>query len=303
MLAGKPQSGPLLVIVGVVMALSYGTVFGDEAKDQEDFVKANDRIIALSTTANLSKEERQNRVRQLEAMSQEIEQNWGDRDVEKYGRLMYTLCARIDGMNVQVESRKYIAQSLAIRALEKADKMPLDVHCDLLRVARKNVGQDGKPLDGIARSELRKSLTILQLVAWHRIEKAVDASWDPEDDPPVLNVLPPDGANAEAGVAPEAIADPKLRAEYERAIQVNRLKIERARLQHQARDLEKYWVPGVERFLIEAYMEAPDRLEELEALLNSYVDDKAKRARILNAVKNKKMPEELVLKNTTQPAQ
>ena len=301
MLIGKKQSGLFLVVVGVAIALLSDPVYGDEAKDQEDFMKATDRVMAIGTTENLSERERQDRVRQLEAMGQEIEKNWGDRDVEKYGRLMDTLCARIDGMDVQLKSRGYIAQSLAVRALEQADKMPLDVHCDLLRGVRKNVGQDGKALEGNAWAELRKSLATLQLVGWQRIEETIDESWD-TDDTGVGNVMPPLGANVDSGVAPEAIADLKLRAEYEAAIKINRQKIDKATLQYRARDLKKYWVPGVERFLIGAYMEAPDRLEELESLLASHVTDRDKRARILNAVKNKKMPEDLVLRNTTQPA-
>ena len=50
-------------------------------------------------------------------------------------------------------------------------------------------------------------------------------------------------------------------------------------------------------------MEAPGRLKELEALLNSYVADVPKRARILDAVKNKKMPDDLILRAGTQPAE
>lgn len=300
MLTRTMSTGLLLIFIGFVMALSHGVVFGGEMTDQEEFETVTNQILALSTTLNVSQEERQNRVRQLEAMSQEIEQDWGNRDIEKYGRLMNTLTGRIGGMDVSAGLRDYLAQKMALQALEKADKMPLDVHCDLLRGARRNVGQGGKPLAGNAWAELRKSLATLQLAGWQRIDKTIDENWDPNDTG-VLNVSPPDGANANAGVAPEAIADPNLRAEYERAIEINRQKIARATLQRKARDLKKYWIPGVERFLIKAYMDDPDRLEELEVLLSSYIEDEAKRSRILDAVKEKKMPEDLVIRNTTQP--
>jgi hypothetical protein len=64
----------------------------------------------------------------------------------------------------------------------------------------------------------------------------------------------------------------------------------------------KYWTPGAKRFLITAYAEAQDRTDELRALLEQYVTESVPRAQILDAVKNKKMPEELVLRNTTRPA-
>lgn len=52
-----------------------------------------------------------------------------------------------------------------------------------------------------------------------------------------------------------------------------------------------------------AKAEAPARDAELEALLDSHVADPAKRTRILDAVKSKKMPDDLILRNTTQPAE
>ena len=101
---------------------------------------------------------------------------------------------------------------------------------------------------------------------------------------------------------PESIADPKLRAQYEADLEANRQKIARATLQIRARDLKKHWVPGAKRFLITAYIKTPERVDELQALLRQYVTDADSRAQILNAVGNKKMPDDLALRRTTQPA-
>jgi len=302
MLAGKRRSGLWLIVAGVVMALSCGTVCGDDAKDQsekdqKDYRKTSDQILMLGTTVNLSKEEQLNRMGQLETMGQEVEKNWADRNIEKYGRLMFKLSVEISGMDVPAETRNYIAQGLALRALEKADKMPLGVHCDLLGMVGINVGKDGKPLKGNDWAELRKRLATLQLVGWQRIEKTIDESWNP-DDWPVLNVLPPSGVEGPPGMDPEDIKDPKLRAEYEAAIEANNQKIARYSLQYQARNIQAYWVPATERFLVEVYMAVPDGsnpdgFKELEALLNTYVADEAKRARILDAVKKGEIPDDL----------
>ncbi|MCL2330498.1 MAG: hypothetical protein FWC56_04260 [Phycisphaerae bacterium] len=291
----------MFIVVGVVLVFLCGTVWGDDAKVQEDFEKVKGRIEALSNVSlDMPLEEKLNRVRQLEAMSQEIERDWVDRDMKRYGWLMYLLSGEIGGMDVPaVESRQfYFAQRLALQALEKADKIQLDTYCDILEMARKNVGPDGKPLEGDDWAELRKRLATLQLAGWQRIEKTIDKRWDPRDTPcGDFNFVQPHVANDE------------LRAKYEAAIEANRQKIARHELQHLARDRKKYWIPYSERFLIEAYMEAPDRLEELDALLKSHAVNEVKRTRILDAVKNKKLPEDLKFENsttrpdnTTQPA-
>jgi hypothetical protein len=48
-------------------------------------------------------------------------------------------------------------------------------------------------------------------------------------------------------------------------------------------------------------MNTPDRVDELRTLLTKHLTDADARSRILDAVKNKKMPEDLVLRNTTRP--
>ncbi len=179
--------------------------------------------------------------------------------------------------------------------------MPLDAQCDLLEAVRKNVGRDGKRLKGNPRAQLRKNQVALQLRAWQRIEQTIDRNWDP-DDMPAMNLAPPNATGLPSGVAPSAVKDPQLRAEYEAAIEANRQKAARYRLQSRARKLKKRWIRHAERFIIRTYIQPPARLAELEALLNVYVADAAKRARILDAVKNKKMPDDLILRNTTQPA-
>ena len=97
---------------------------------------------------------------------------------------------------------------------------------------------------------------------------------------------------------------PKLRAEYEAAIEANRRKIERNTLQHRARDLKKHWRRDALRFLILAYLAEPDGTAELRELLEQYVSQGEIRAKILNAVATRKMPPGLWRSRptATQPA-
>jgi len=87
------------------------------------------------------------------------------------------------------------------------------------------------------------------------------------------------------GIAPESIKDPKLRAEYEAALQENRQKIERHTKQYRLHDWLKSYPKSRERDIVLIYSEPPFNLEELKQYLGKYAVDEKTRARILEAVK------------------
>jgi len=292
-----PRNGLLRLLVGVAVALACCPACEDTAKEQtvrmerkaqkekeqqdwEDYQKDAGRIEALYRVTGLSSEEKIHRVLQLEALAQEIERDWADRNAEHYGRLMHDLITSIGSIDVSYRPTSYIAQNLALRALEKADRMPLDTHCELLGWTGINVDPNGQRLDGFAWAALRKRSVALKLAGWQRIVQTIDEEWDP-DDLPSLQVWTSTG---ELVACPEEIQDPKVRARYIADVEANRLKIERNTLQSTARDLKKQWMDWDEKSLVELYATDPDRLEELDALLVLYIDDEAMRTRILNAV-------------------
>jgi len=291
----------LLVAMVIANMVLLVAAIADEWKPPKEFMEIRKRITALGRTKNLSEVEKRNRLTQLDALGREIEREWRQTDVETYARLTLKICGRLGALDLVGPQRHHLAQSFAIRALEKADDMPLDVECRLVRNVQRKTDVDGKPIEGEARAQLRRRQATLWLHAWQRIENTIDKNWDPNKTR-YAKVCPPAATGLSPGVAPSAIKDPKLRAEYEAAIEANRQKIARATLQIRARDLKKYWIPGAERFIIRSYIEAPAGDDELKSLLDSYVSDLAKRARILDAVKNKKMPDDLILRNTTRPA-
>lgn len=69
-----------------------------------------------------------------------------------------------------------------------------------------------------------------------RLNEAIDPSFD-SADVPNLNIEPPAATGLPAGVAPEAIADPSLRATYETSIARNQAKAAYYRRQVELRRL------------------------------------------------------------------
>lgn len=289
------------ILVAVVCASITSQAFsGDEWRPSSEFAEVQNRIVALAKTDGLSVAEKQQRLQELNAVAQEVDRTWRDKeDVEGYSRLTLQLVGSLGSMDGTGLRGGYLAQSWAIRALEKADEMPLEVECSLVSHVQHDRDAQGKVLAREALDVLRKTQARQWLRAWQRIDQTIDKQWNPADTG-VANVSPPDGSPA--GVAPEAIADPRLRAQYVAEIQVNRQKIAKATLQRRARDLEKHWLPSAKRFLITAYSETPERIDELQALLEQFVTNVNDRAQILDAVRGKKMPDSLELRNTTQPA-
>jgi len=128
----------------------------------------------------------------------------------------------------------------------------------------------------------RKDVEI-RLHAWKRLTDAIDWSWDP-NDVPLINVPLPVGVGGEAGGEAKHIKDPKLRAEYEAAIEKNRQKAERYNKQYRLRKWLKRFPKRAERYIIQAYSRPPYNLEELKQFLDTYIADAKTRSRIINAV-------------------
>jgi hypothetical protein len=132
-------------------------------------------------------------------------------------------------------------------------------------------------------AQRRKKDVEIRLHAWKRLTDAIDPNWDP-NDLPLLNVTPPPTTGMRAGIAPEAIKDPKSRAEYEAAIEKNRQKAERYRKQSRLRTWLKRFPKRAEEYIIRAYSKPPFNLDELKEYLEKYAVDEKTRARILDAV-------------------
>lgn len=284
----------LVAAVGGMLAIAAADDANPSAQraDGQQPAKVSTRPSGLASEAEENK-----RLEELEAIGRQIEERRG-RDWA-FPHSILQVCSDQASLG---RKGAYLARVRATRVLEKTDDLPLNVHWSLVSFAGRNVDSEGNPMKGEAKAELRKQTAISMLEAWRRLEKTIDKNWDPED-PDVVYVMPPGGGPP--GMSPEAIADPKLRAEYEAAIKANLEKIARHVQQIYARRMREHDVPRAKRSLIWWYMEEPDRVDELQALLDKYladVVDAASRAEIVQAVKNKKVPESLEIRHiTTRP--
>jgi len=247
---------------------------------------------------------KQERLQGLERLGEEVEKEYRTSDPEIYARLTVSVCGGLHGVDLMDRRRHSLAQRYAMAALEKRAEFSLELQCDLVGYVTQGIDTEGKALKGDEFAALRKQQAVLWLDTWKRIEATIEKDWDPKDpkNRVYLNLAPPLETGLPSGVGPEAIEDPKLRAQFEADIEENRRKAEKYNIQSIARDRQKYWIPWAKRFLIGTYMEAPDKIEELRVLLEDYVENEADRKQILDAVKYKQLPDELELKNTTQPA-
>jgi hypothetical protein len=290
-------------VVSAFWALAYGGVAQDWTPSNA-YLNLRDRISAVGTVSGLAAKEKQVHLKDLEALGKEVEQDWRQKDAEGYGRLTLHLCEALGSLDLATPQRHFLARTYALRALERADDMPLDVECGLVRYVQNETDDQGKPLAAEAKAQLRKQQVSAWLHALRRIDQTIDPHFN-SDDPNVAgvgNVMPPPATGLPAGVDPAAIKDAKLRGEYEAAIEANGRKIARATLQIRARDLKTDWGREAERFIVSTYIEIPDGAAELDALLKQYIEDAATRTRILDAVKAKSLPDNLQIRNTTRPS-
>jgi hypothetical protein len=282
----------------VTVLIAVAAAGADEWKPSAEYLGARRRVLELGRAEGDKRA--QDRLGELEAIGHEVERKFRESDAEGYGRITNEVCGALGALDSNTLRRSYLAQAFAMRALEKANEMPLEVECELVRYVASDADAEGRILTPEARGEVRRQQVVRWRHAWQRIVNTIDDEWDPSDTG-IGNFRPP-GPWGPAGMAAKDIRDPKLRAEYEAAITANEQKIARAMLQRRARDLREFWVPGAERFIIWSYSEEPERTEELKALLEQYVSDVARRHEILESVKQRRLLGRLQLRNTTQPA-
>jgi hypothetical protein len=170
-----------------------------------------------------------------------------------------------------------ISQQMALYCLHKTDELDFDLEFGFVRELRlgpsKNLDAKGEITVGKDWQALRVQIIKYRLHVWQSINKNIDLTWDPKDTP-VLNVAPPVG---ESGMSPDAIADPKLRAEYKDAIEANRKKAERYSQQSDARKFQRIYLPRLQHAIADAYSMPPVTEEDIDKLkenLQTYVSDK-----------------------------
>lgn len=122
--------------------------------------------------------------------------------------------------------------------------------------------------DSIAWKEQRRAKLELWLKALGKLGRMMDPKFDP-NDMPLKNVAPSSSSIAyDSGIAPSAIKDQKVRAEYEQAIRLNAEKAERYGFQKKLRKLDKDWSSKVNAYIKSQYTSDDQDIKEINTLID-----------------------------------
>lgn len=228
------------------------------------------------------------KLEEFESFARLMRDKWKSKERRYYLPIMRELVRTFGGYGFvdyakEVIPAQRLAYQWAMEVLQEKGEIPLEIQAGMIMSTWNQTRRDLEEANDEERTELRRERAELCLKAARLIEQQVDRNFDPRKDLPSASVAPPPSAGFPSGIAPGAIKDPKLRAEYEAAIRDNAHKAEKHRRQHQARDLDGMYSRQVEKFLAEVYSKPPYDLLELRRLLDAYIPDKERKERIVSA--------------------
>jgi hypothetical protein len=215
-------------------------------------------------------------------LADELEQKWNQLDATRYAKLLLAVCQATMSADYADDRQYLIGRKYVRLALKKADEIPVELEVELVL----NLQGDVERLNAKAGSEGEWSQTrgekaSLLLHAWHRLDGEIDRNFD-LNTRPLLNVPAPEGLPS--GVAPEAVKNPQLRAEYAEARAANARKGQTYTRQFQLRQLEELFSKQAEKYLVEMYSLSPFNLDELRQRLDASIKSPDTRQRIIDGV-------------------
>ena len=267
------------IVCLIVTTNSFGVSSGPSEAEKLEYKQDRAGIKALEKSF---KPGPVNNLTEYEKFADEILKKWNQRNKEYYARLMLEVCGPLSSGRFNDERQYDVARRYALSALSEPNEIPLEVELELTGHIMTDTVTPRAP-KGQDWAERRKKDVEIRLHAWRRLVGSIDPNWDP-NDLPVINLVPPLATGLPSGVAPEAIKDPKLRTEYEAAIEKNRQKAERYSQQYRLRMWLKRFPKRAEEYIIQAYSKPPFNVEELKRYFEKYSIDEKTPARILDAV-------------------
>ncbi|MFH1968805.1 MAG: hypothetical protein ABIJ53_00645 [Verrucomicrobiota bacterium] len=294
----------MLVCLSLSQALTFGGSTDGTAEERRQYQQDRDRVVSLSEFLSPGKT---NDLKTFENLADDLDKKWSDRNREYHARLLLEICEPLSSGSINDDRRYGIARKYALSALDKPDMIPLPLELELIGHVMTPIGISNASNTNDF-SQLRKEDVAIRLHAWRRLINAIDPKWDPDEFIMGPNMILSPGVQ-DGGTSPDAIKDPRLRAEYEAAIQRNRQKSERHAEQYKLQDWLKRYPKRAEKYIVQAYSQPPFNLEELRQALDIYLTDKETKARILDAVeksieiqtKEEPKGEGGVISNASQP--
>jgi hypothetical protein len=245
-----------------------------EYKQERAYIKALEKSFKDGPVNNLE---------EYEKFADEIHSKWVGRNKEHYAYLMLEICKPLSSGRFNEDRQFILARKYALLALAEPNQIPLETELELVGHVISDMATPRAP-KGQEWANRRKQDVEVRFHVLRRLIDVIDPDWDPNDKP-LLNVSPPYGTTISAGASPEHIKDPKLRADYEAAIEKNKQKAERYLEQSRLRKWLKRFPKNAEEYMVDAYSKPPFNLEELQQYLKKYAIEEKTRARILDAVK------------------
>lgn len=267
-----------------VAALSSAGETPAETRMGEEYSRAYYRIEELGTDGDKSG---------LLKLANDISAEWKPRSMHYYGELVLHLCQVLTSarQNSPLEDIRRIALD-AIATYDPLAKQNIAIrtHFSLLGFS------EVRPSALLAMTDedrqiLRRAETERLMVLWDRMEATIDPNWDP-DELVYRNVQPPPGVDHPAGVAPEVITDPVLRAQYEKAIEENDRKVKRRNEQKSLREMRPSVIRSLAAYCAGAYGATPQDDAWLESVLARHVSDPEVRSQIMKAVQDRRHADE-----------
>ena len=269
----------VLMCLSLIQNITFGASPEASGMEKQEYKQERTRIKALRKSLTPGPT---NNIKEYEKFADEIQSKWSRRNKEHKARLMLEVCKPLSSGYFKDDRRYDLARKYALSALETPDEIPLTLELELIgHTITLMIGP--KVPKGRMWEQLRRKDVQIRLHAWKRLIDAIDPNWDPNEILLSPNIV---GAamGLPSGVAPEGVKDPKLRAEYEAALERNQQKIKRYSEQNRLHKWLKRLPRHAEPYIIRAYSKPPFNNEELKRYLDKYIADKETRDRILAAV-------------------
>lgn len=216
----------------------------------------------------------------LEAIVKRDVTKWQKRDRQSYLTYLFGVCSLLSSYDLGDQSQQALLLGrYAVLALSGGD-LSLKEQIQFVEF----LAQDPLKVDERTWKIVRMQKAEWWLKTWERVKSSIDPTFN-FNDRPFLNIQPPLATGLPAGVSPESIKDPKLRAEYEAAIADNSAKAQRYSDQQYLKQNYERFFKEAERYLVFAYARSPKDLPELERLLNEFISDPIARKRVSEEVR------------------
>ncbi len=269
----------------LVNVLAYGggsdEIDTDTDTDYEEYVQELDRIRQM---ARIPRTDENQKV--FEKFADEIESKWSKKNKNYYGYSMIEVC-RLFQYNLYDATWKMLCRKYALIALNHRDALPVErafTLTDLVAIPTRGLGA----VKGKDYAKCRRENTEVELHMWKRLIDAIAPSWDRDEiftsHPPCPTGETYNGLIT-PGMSPENYVDPEIRAKYAETLEQYKKRRKWHSEQRKLRDMLKKRSGRAPEYISKLYSLPPFDMEELQDLLDKYIENESTRLKIIETVR------------------